>query len=144
MSERDKINREEKREEALKRMKMVHLWDEAINEFEELGTVCYSEPTNMGGYKFGAVFALEDELKERVKKFEDEYHAFVWHVIHNYTEFGEWWTYLYVSDYKEEWKTDRADLKEGYPIAYVDTGDWNSEFGSVQIKSIAGGLLRVA
>ncbi len=134
---------EKMKAEAMKRMKMVDLWDEAINEFEANGTVCYSEPTSIGNYRIGAVYSLEDDMKGRVKDFEDEYGGLVWHVIKSYTNFGEWLTFLYVSNYEDEWAEDRNDLREGYPIAYVDTGDFCSEFGSVQIKSAGGGLIRV-
>lgn len=136
--------REQRKEEALKRMKMLDLWEEAVEVFEKEDKVCYSEPTSMGSIKFGAVFLLDGDMPERVKAFEKQFNATVYHVIHNYTEFGEWLTFLFVSDYTEEWKRDREDLKEGYPLAYVDTGDFCSEFGSVGIQKAAGGLLRTA
>jgi hypothetical protein len=134
----------DKKKEALRRMKLIGLWDEAIDVFKKEGRVCYSEPANVLGHKFGAVYLLDGDMPERVKAFEEEHKALVYHVVHSYTEFGEWLTFLYVSNYEEEWAMDREDLKSGYPVAYVDTGDWNSEFGSVGIKNVGGGLLRVA
>ena len=140
------MTKEEKRTEALKRMKIAGLWDEAVRAFDDNGIVCYSEPTRMvkGGPVLGIVYELEPDMKKRVRDFEEEYKGLVWHVIRSYTEFGEWLTYLYVSDHEEEWSDDRADLKDGYSVAYVDTGDYCSEFGSVAFKNRAGGLVRTA
>lgn len=45
-----------------------------------------------------------------------------------------------------EWERDRADLKDGYPFAYVEnlsTPDF-SEFGSVGIEVCVGRLVRTA
>ena len=94
----------------------------------------------------GFLYWLNDEQKEIVSEFEQEYYALVYHVIHNFTEFGELLTFFYVSDDDEEWEYDRADLKEGYACAYVKnlTDDICSEFGSVCFRPQFGGLVRTA
>ncbi|MBP5780259.1 MAG: hypothetical protein J6X34_03370 [Clostridia bacterium] len=131
------ITKEQKKQEALERMKLLSLYPNIIREFEKDGIVNMSEN---GGY----LYWLDDEQREYVSDFEEEYNALVYHVIHNYTEVGEMLTFLYVSDDEDEWGYDRDDLKAGYACAYVKNLDEDafSEFGSVGIKPELGGLIR--
>lgn len=133
------ITKEQKKQEALERMKLLSLYPNIIREFEKDGIVNMSEN---GGY----LYWLDDEQREYVSDFEEEYNALVYHVIHNYTEVGEMLTFLYVSDDEDEWGYDRDDLKAGYACAYVKNLDEDafSEFGSVGIKPEFGGLVRTA
>ena len=89
------ITKEQKKQEALERMKLLSLYPNIIREFEKDGIVNMSEN---GGF----LYWLDDEQKEFVSDFEEENNALVYHVIHNYTEAGEMLTFLYVSDYEEE------------------------------------------
>lgn len=132
------ITMEEKKQEALARMKVLDLHKNIIKEFDKENIVNMSE--------HGYLYWLTDEQKQYVSEFEEEYNALVYHVIHNYTEVGEMLTFLFVSDYKEEWEMDREDLQSGIVCAYVKnlSVDWCSEFGSVGIKPQYGGLLRTA
>lgn len=133
-----KVLFERKKQEALDRMKMLNLYPNIIKEFQQDNTVNMSE--------LGFLYWLTDEQKEYVSEFETEHDALVYHVIHNYTEFGELLTFFYVSDQEEEWEYDRADLKDGYACAYVKNLDEDafSEFGSVAFKEQFGGLVRTA
>ena len=94
-----KITIEKKKEEALKRMKLLELYPNVIKEFEKDNVVNLSEN---GGF----LYWLNDEQKQIVTEFEEEHDALVYHVIHDFTEFGELLTLLYVSDYDEEWEYD--------------------------------------
>ena len=133
-----KVPFERKKQEALDRMKMLNLYPNIIKEFQQDNTVNMSE--------LGFLYWLTDEQKQYVSEFETEHDALVYHVIHNYTEFGELLTFFYVSDQEEEWEYDRADLKDGYACAYVKNLDEDafSEFGSVAFKEQFGGLVRTA
>ena len=133
-----KVPFERKKQEALDRMKMLNLYPNIIKEFQQDNTVNMSE--------LGFLYWLTDEQKQYVSEFETEHDALVYHVIHNYTEFGELLTFFYVSDHEEEWEYDRADLKDGYACAYVKNLDEDafSEFGSVAFKEQFGGLIRTA
>lgn len=134
-----KTTNEQKKIEALERMRTLKLYPNIIKEFEKENVVNMSEN---GGF----LYWLNDEQKEIVSEFEQEYDALVYHVIHNFTEFGELLTFFYVSDDDEEWEYDRADLKEGYACTYVKnlTDDMCSEFGSVCFRPQFGGLVRTA
>lgn len=133
------MDRDEKVTEALERMRILKLIPNAITEFARNQTLNASE----GG---GFLYWLSDKEKETVRDFEKNYNALVYHVIKSSTEFGELLTFLYVSNYKDEWLLDREDLKNGNPIAYVKnlSDDTCSEFGGVSITPRCGGLVRVA
>ena len=135
-----KVLREKKKEEAIKRMNALGLFKPCIKAFTKYDELQLTEPTG-GLYEFGD----DEELNARVKEFEEEYDALVYHVIHTYTQFGELFNFLYVSDYEEEWEMDNADIAEGYAVAYVwnKSDDWMSEIGSIVVRERFGGLVRV-
>ena len=107
--------------------------------FEQEGIVSKSAPP------LGTCSQLEGEQLERVRKFEENYNAVVYHVIHSFTNIGELESYLFVSDRPDEWETDRKDLKSGQPLAWVynyDEPDW-PEFGYIGVSlTTAAGLRR--
>ena len=129
--------REKQIKEALKRMDMLKLSSQCIDAFKE-GNIWESEG-------IGALYECNDKEKEIIKAFEENTGGLVYHLIHNKFEFGECYTILYVSKYRDEWKMDIEDLKDGYAMAYVKNidNDTFSEFGSVAIKSNIGGLIRI-
>lgn len=133
------ISREEKKTEALARMKAWGIFSPTVKQFKDEDLVSESAPP------VGACFWLEGEQLERVRKFEEQHSALVYHVIHSYTNLGEMEAYLFVSDYPEEWEMDREDLKAGQQLAYVFNRDMPdcSEFGSVGVAlTPAAGLKR--
>lgn len=136
-----KISREVKKMEATKRMKVLNLFTPCIRNFEKYDEVQMSEITG-GLYEFSG----NAELTAKVKEFEDEYNALVYHVIHTYTDFGELYNFLFVSDYAEEWEMDNASIKDGYVFCWVWNKDidYFSEFGTIAVRPMFGGLVRVA
>ncbi len=135
-----KVTREKKKEEAIKRMGMLGLFKPCIKAFDRHNELQLTEPTG-GLYEFSD----NEELNEKIKTFEEDYNALVYHVIHTYTQFGELYNFLFVSDYEEEWEMDIADVKDGYAIAYVwnKSDDWLSEMGGIAVQERFGGLVRV-
>ena len=135
-----KVSREIKKEEALKRMKALNLFVPCIKAFKSRNEVQLSEYTG-GLYEFSG----NTELTEKVREFEKEYNALVYHVIHSPTQFGDLYNFLYVSDHKEEWEMDNEDIKDYYAMCYVwnKTDDWCSEFGSIAMQPRFGGIVRV-
>ena len=136
-----KVSIEEKKIEAIERMKLLEIYPETIQQFDKEGYVSISEPP------FGAFFWAEDESLELIKSFEERTDSLVYLVIRSYTEFGKLDNYLFVSDYKdEEWEMDRKDLSEGMVFSYVHNYDIPefSEFGTIGFKpTLAAGLIRV-
>ena len=129
--------REKQKQEAIERMKMLKIYSQAIKEFEKENVINVSEHG-------GILFWLDDEQQEMVKRFEEKYNAVVYHIIHNYTEFGELYSLLYVSQNEQEWGYDKDDIKHNIALCYVVNKDEEnfSEFGSIGIKSQFGGLVR--
>jgi hypothetical protein len=134
-----KVSMENKKKEAIIRMEGLDIYPETIRQFQNEGLVNYSEPP------LGTNFWLTTEQREIVKVFEEEYNALVYFAIRSYTEFGILDSFLYVSDYEEEWEMDNRDLKDGYVYAYVYNHDCPeySEIGLIRVQPRFGGLVRV-
>lgn len=134
------ISKEEKKKEAVARMKDWGIYAPIIKQFEKDDLVSESVPP------LGACYWLNEEQLARVREFEERYDALVYHVIHSYTSIGEMESYLYVSDYPEEWEKDREDIAVGRQLVYVVNKDMPdcSEFGSIGIMlTMAAGLRRL-
>lgn len=133
------ISQKDKKAEAIARMKILKIFPKTIKQFEQGNHVSISEPP------VGAFFWVEGEKLKELREWEQKYNALVYAIIRSYTSIGMMDSYLYVSDYKEEWEDDRRMLKEGEALAYVlnrDMPDY-SEFGCIGIKrTIAAGLER--
>ena len=127
------------RTEALKRMELLKLHENVIDDFKELSLLNQSE---LGGI----LYWVEGEMEKKIREWEEKTGNLVYHVIHDYTEFGELLSLLYVSTYEDEWETDREDIQDGYALAYVMnlTDDWCSEYGSIGIRPQWGGVVRTA
>ena len=89
--------------------------------------------------------------EKAVEEFEKKHENYkVYHCIRSHTEFGELLSMLYVNGNDEEFEEDKEnfdyDIADGYAFAYVKnlTDDWCSEFGSIGIQSVNGGVQRVA
>lgn len=132
------ISREEKKAEAIARMKAWGIFAPIVKQFEKEDLVSESTPP------LGACFWLNEEQLARVREFEEQNNALVYHVIHSYTNIGEMESYLFVSDYPEEWEMDRQDIGEGSQLVYVVNKDMPdcSEFGSIGIALTAAAGLR--
>ena len=135
------ITKENKKIKALKFLKQLGIYAPYIEGFRERDEVCYFE-------YFGGYWAWQDEeLMAKIKEIEEEYNCMVYAITHDYTEFGECYSFLLVTDYEEEW--DYLFEKSGnefYVFAYVWNKDdeWCSEFGTIGIKSFGGGIKRIS
>lgn len=133
------VSIEDKKQEAIARMKALGIFPQTIEQFKDDGYVSISEPP------FGAFYwAKGDDLK-RIKQFESEHDALIYMVIRSYTNIGKLDSFLFVSDYWEEWKLDRNDIKHQQILAYVynhDAPDF-SEIGAIGVeRTPAAGLCR--
>lgn len=129
--------REMQVKEAVNRMKMLHILPRTVQEFKS-GVINRSE-------EMGLLYWLDDEEKEMVKKFEEEWEGVVYHVIKTLSNIGLMYSLLYVSKYAEQWEMDHGDIQGGFVFAYVVNKDMPdcSEFGSISIIAANGGLVRV-
>ena len=67
-----KISRDEKKIEAVERMKLLGIYPETIRQFEKKDIVRISEPP------FGAYYWTEGEDLKRIKEFEEKHNALVY------------------------------------------------------------------
>lgn len=127
------------REEALKRMKFLNMHENVISEFKREGKL------NKTVTK-GILYWLSEEEMEMVKAWEEETGNVVFHVMENKFEFGHCYSFLYISKYQEEWEMDMELMKDNICYAYVKNVDDEicSEYGTVGILPIFGGVIRVA
>lgn len=135
-----KVSREEKKKEAIKRMKLWKIYPETIKQFEKDGLISMSEPP------FGAYYWITPEIEKAVREFEEEYNAMVYSVIRSYTNIGIMDSYLFVSDYCEEWEMDINDISKHRTLAYVNNITYPdcSELGSIGVeRTPAAGLKRI-
>ena len=132
---------EEKKAEALERMRLLGYWGRAKEAFRRGNKVFVNEPP------FGAVYDLEPDLAAAVKEFERKNNALVYMVVRSVAEFGRMDSYLYIGDDETEWKYEKQDIRDGIVFTYTvnyDAPDC-SEFGSIMVRLGAGaGLVRVA
>ena len=134
-----KVSSEIKKAEVIKRMKKLDIFDETIRQFENSDLVSCSEPP------VGANYWLDEEQRKIVEKFEKENNALVYFAVRSYTGFGKLDSFLYISDYKEDWEYDNESIDDGYVFAYVYNYDIPefSELGGIAVKPRFGGLVRV-
>ena len=136
-----RISIEEKKAEAIERMKALGIFPQTIQQFKNEDCISISEPP------FGAFYWAEGEDLERIRQFEAENDALVYVVIRSYTTIGKLDSYLFVSDYAEEWEVDRKNIREVGDglLAYVYNHDAPecSEMGYIGIAPTdAAGLRR--
>ena len=133
--------KEQRKEVALKAMKQLDIYTPYIKGFTENDQVCFFE--NFGGYWVDQ----EPEIEAKMKEIEKEYNCTVYAITHEFTDFGELYDFLIVTNYPEEWEDFVYSMGNKHTVfAYV----WNksdddcSEFGSITVQSFGGGIRRVA
>jgi hypothetical protein len=147
--EAKKMNKEEllpkMKQEAIERMKLLQLHTNTIKEFRDDLKLNRSDRQRVGNVEVGTLYWLNEKEMELVGDWQKETGNLVYHVIHSFTEFGELYDCLYVSQHPEEWDDDRLDIRQGQTIAHcinVNAPEC-SESGYIGIKKAFGGLIRV-
>jgi hypothetical protein len=134
------ITRENKKLKAIELLKTLGIYAPYIEGFKENNEVCYFE-------YFGGYWASQNqELSLKIKEIEEKYNCIVYAITHDYTDFGECYSFLIITDYKEEWNYSLEKTENGfYAFAYVwnKDDDYCSEFGTIAIKSFGGGIKRI-
>ena len=142
---------ERKEKEALRRLKVLEnmgLMNMVVEEYEKNKQVFFSEYTGFGGTLFyidSAPDTVQNKIKELTQKGDVVYHA-----THERLEFGECWDLFVITE---------EDIDNGYGIsmredfdnyglqfAFVINADIPefSEFGTIGVGTLGGGLVRVS
>lgn len=141
------ISREEKKAEAIRRLKALHYFEPSIEEFEKNDKIMVNEPP------WGAHYFIDDDkaLVEKIKELEEQDNILVYAVIRSFMAIdGETLnmdSLLFVEDYEEEWAYFDEDIKDRIIMSYTINWDWEdcSEYGSIQFDyTPAAGLRRTA
>ena len=128
------------KEKAIEIMKQMDIYKPYIEGFEKEDKVCFFE-------QFGGFWVYQEpEVEAKMKELEKEYGCKIYAITHEYTHFGECYSFLLVSKYEEEWEMCAvSDRNKHYAFAYVwnKDDDWCSEFGTVAVQSYGGGIKRI-
>ena len=131
---------EERKIKAIELLKELDIYEPYIEGFEKENNVCFFE-------RFGGYWVYQEpEILKKMKEIEEEFNCTVYAITHEYTEFGECYSFMLVTRYKYEW--DNLLFKDGstfYAFSYVwnKTNEDFSEFGTIGVKSFGGGITRV-
>lgn len=132
--------KEQRKEYAVKLMKKLNIYKPYIEGFIEENNVCYFE-------RYAGFWAFQDEeLLEKINKIEEKYNCTVYAVTHDFAEFGELYNFLIVTSYKEEWDellVGEKPTKYAYAYVWNKTDNDCSEFGTIVINALYGGLRRI-
>lgn len=124
--------------EGLERLRLLNLHPNVEKDYWKEGKLNLSESA--------ILYWLNDAEIQMVNNWQNKTGNKVYHVIKSYHEFGVCYSFLYVSTSPEEWEWDREDLQNQCPIVYVlnANNSFFSEYGSIGIQSLWGGLIRTA
>lgn len=134
--------KEQRKEIAIKYLQELDIYKPYIKGFETDNEVCYFE-------RFAGFWAWQDEdLIAKVKEIEEKYNCTVYAITHEFTEFGELYDFLLVTDYPEEWEDlvyNGQTRNQHYAFTYCwnKDDDFCSEFGTIAIESFGGGIRRI-
>ena len=124
-------------DEIIRRMQMLHLHQNVIEEFKS------GQQINRSESRYGSLYWLTDEEKILVDTFEKENQdTKVYHLIKTFSKYlGIVYDLLYISTDQNNWDLERENLKENYALSYTITNF--PECGYIRIKSVNGGLVRL-
>jgi len=140
------MTKEKQKQEAIKRMKILKMLPNIIEDFKTEDIVFYSETLSRNFQGILYWVSNKEEFVQIIKDFETKYEALVYHATLGHYEFGTCLSLLYVSNDKSEWIRDRNDLRKNLAYAYVhnlNVPDF-SEFGIIGLKPVNGGIVRIA
>ena len=117
---------EQKKAEAVSRMRLMGLRKEYIRDFEQSGKIHLSVGDE-------TLPELTDKDMDMIHRFEREHDALVFLVVRADLGFCVMDSLFYVSRYEEEWPMEHEDLKDGYALTYTVNYQYPdcSEFGSI-------------
>lgn len=128
------------KEKAIEVMQDLDIYKPYIEEFKKTGTVTNFE--NYGGF----YIEKSSELAAKISWLEQEVGGLVFAATHNFYDFGECYSLIYVPEDESEWDDVLLPCgDEYYVFAYV----WNidddmcSEFGDILVSTRGGGIKRI-
>lgn len=132
------LSKKEMKKEAINRMRILQLHQNVLYDFMN------ENKLNKSDSPLGTLYWLDEEEIKIVKDFEQRHNVLVYHVIHTFSNLGETYELLFVTNEKEEWENEKRDLKNGFAFAQVIVIDYepNSEMGYIGVEAKNGGIIR--
>ena len=134
------MNKQAQKEQAIKDLNQLGIYKPYIDGFDRFDKVCVFE-------RYAGFWVYQyPEIQAKMNAIENQFKCTVYAITHEFTQFGECYSFLIVTNYKHEWKTLLRSKKNRHSaFAYVwnKTDDWCSEFGSVLVQSGFGGITRI-
>lgn len=130
-----------KKEKAIQFLKELNIYAPYVKGFEARDRVCFFE--GFGGFWIDQ----EPELYAKMQEIEKEHNCKVYAVTHEFTQFGELYDFLIVTDYPEEWDNlvcGNGNRHTAFAYVWNKDDEWCSEFGNVTVQSFGGGIRRIA
>ncbi len=128
-------------EMALEYLRKLNIFEPYIEGFIKHNQVCFFE--SYAGFWINQ----EPDAYQKMKEIEFLYRCKVYAVTHEYTGFGELYSFLIVTRYRQEWKTlvkSSGDKHRALAYVWNKDDDHYSEFGSIIVRSWGGGIKRIA
>ena len=85
------LSKKEMKEEAIKRMKILRLHQNVLDDFINENKLNKSETS------FGSLYWLDEKELEMVKDFENKHNVIVYHIIHTFSNLGETYELLFIT-----------------------------------------------
>ena len=134
--ELEKASKEEMLQEGIKRMQLLKLHNNVINDLKNDGLLNKSEG------RLGILYWLDEKEQAMVKEYENQRNILVYHVIKTYTlDMGVVYDLLFIIDEKGYWEEERERLKQGYVLSH-SISQFN-ESGDILVKNKNCGLVRI-
>ena len=134
------MNKQARKEQAIKYLQQLDIYKPYIDGFEKHDHVCVFE-------RFAGFWVYQyPEIEAKMKAIEKEFDCTVYAITHEFMQFGECYSFLFVSKYKEEWNTllrSNKNIHSAFAYVWNKSDDWCSELGDVSVKSGFGGITRI-
>lgn len=135
------MTKEARKQQGIEFLKEMKVMDGFIENFEKDDYVTMFERC------IGYWVYQYPEIEKKMREIEEKYKCTVYAITHEYSEFGELYDFLIVTNYKCEWKDLIEPLTNityrAYAYVWNKDDDSCSEFGSIAVRTMFGGLNRV-
>lgn len=131
---------QERKQKAIEIMNTLNIYEPYIQGFKDKDQVCFFE--NFGGFWV----YQEKEIESKMQEIESKYNCTVYAITHEFTEFGELYDFLIVTNHKEEWDTlvySQGNTHTAFAYVWNKSDDCCSEFGDITLQSFGGGIRRI-
>ncbi len=130
-----------KKDKAVEFMKKLDIYKPYIDGFIKKDEVCFFE-------RFGGYWVYQEpEIHAKMLEIEKEFNCKVYAITHEFTEFGELYSFLLVTNYPEEWGNllySNGNRHTAFAYVWNKDVEYNSEFGNITVQSFGGGITRIA